>query len=75
MTGTDPDPDAADVATGVFAGPITGLKYQTPTRTGITNERGEFQYRKGESVTFLRAPIWSPCRFRSTSFDFSTTGR
>jgi len=53
MTGTDQDPDAAAVATGVFAGPITGLKYQTPTGTDITNERGEFRYRKGESVTFL----------------------
>ena len=40
-------------ATGVFAGPIAGLKYQTPTRTGFTNTRGEFTYAPGEAVTFL----------------------
>jgi uncharacterized protein len=39
--------------TGVFAGPVTGLKYQTPTMSGLTNERGEFHYRAGEAVTFL----------------------
>ncbi|MDL4818614.1 CocE/NonD family hydrolase [Actinomadura opuntiae] len=44
---------AAGIATGVFAGPIAGLRYQTPTLTGITNERGEFHYRKGEAVSFL----------------------
>jgi predicted acyl esterase len=53
VTATNPAAAAADTATGVFAGPISGLRYQTPTTTGITNERGEFQYRKGESVTFL----------------------
>ena len=42
-----------DVATGVFAGPIRGLKFQTPTLAGVTNDRGEFQYRKGETATFL----------------------
>ena len=42
-----------DVSTGVFAGPISGLKYETPTLSGITNERGEFQYRAGEAVAFL----------------------
>ena len=45
--------DTADVATGVFAGPICGLKYQTPTMTGLTNARGEFRYRTTEAVTFL----------------------
>ena len=39
--------------TGVFAGPVIGLKYQTPTTEGFTNERGEFRYRPGEAVTFL----------------------
>jgi len=42
-----------DVQTGVFAGPIAGLKYQTPTRTSVTNARGEFLYANGEAVTFL----------------------
>ena len=45
--------DTTDVATGMFAGPICGLKYQTPTMTGVTNARGEFQYRETEAVTFL----------------------
>ncbi len=40
-------------ATGVFAGPVSGLRYQTPTQAGLTNERGEFRYQDGESVTFL----------------------
>jgi hypothetical protein len=40
------------MAVGVFAGPIAGLKFQTPTKTGFTNERGEFQYEQGEAVTF-----------------------
>jgi uncharacterized protein len=38
---------------GVIAGPVIGLKYQTPTKAGLTNERGEFSYRPGEAVTFL----------------------
>ena len=38
--------------TGVFAGPVAGLKYQTPTLSGFTNKRGEFYYRSGEAVTF-----------------------
>jgi predicted acyl esterase len=39
--------------TGVLAGPIAGLKYETPTHSGLTNERGEFQYENGERITFL----------------------
>jgi len=39
--------------TGVMAGPIAGLKYETPTHSGLTNERGEFQYEDGERVAFL----------------------
>ncbi|GGF30724.1 CocE/NonD family hydrolase [Subtercola lobariae] len=41
-----------EVLTGVFAGPIIGLKYDTPTESGLTNERGAYRYRKGEAVTF-----------------------
>ena len=40
-------------AVGVFAGPIAGLKYQTPTRSGVTGPSGQFGYAKGEAVTFL----------------------
>ena len=39
--------------TGVFSGPVAGLKYQTPTLSGMTNEKGEFQYRQGERIAFL----------------------
>ena len=39
--------------TGVFAGPVAGLKYQTPTCSGLTNEKGEFSYHEGERVAFL----------------------
>jgi len=39
--------------TGVFAGPVRGLKYETPTTAGVTNDSGEFHYRAGEAVTFL----------------------
>ena len=44
---------SSNAATGVFAGPICGLRYQTPTRSGVTNERGEFRYAAGEAVTFI----------------------
>ncbi len=39
--------------TGIFAGPVAGLKYQTPSCSGITNEIGAFDYRAGERVAFL----------------------
>ena len=39
--------------TGVFAGPVAGLQYRTPSCHGLTNERGEFHYREGERVAFL----------------------
>jgi uncharacterized protein len=38
---------------GVFYdSPVQGLDYQTQTLTGLTNEKGEFKYREGETVTF-----------------------
>ncbi len=46
-------PNRTEVVTGVMAGPICGLKYQTPTGSGLTDERGGFAYRDGETVTFL----------------------
>ena len=46
-------PLKAEVLRGVFTGPVSGLRYQTPTMEGVTNERGEFHYRPGEAVTFL----------------------
>ncbi len=41
------------VLTGIFSGPICGLKYASPSRSGFTNERGEFEYGAGEGVTFF----------------------
>jgi hypothetical protein len=52
MSKSSPTPDQ-QLLTGVFAGPVIGLKYQTPTTSGVTNKRGEFHYRAGEAVTFL----------------------
>ena len=53
MTAKLPDSPSGDMLTGVFAGPVIGLKYQTPSTSGLTDERGEFHYRSGEAVTFL----------------------
>lgn len=42
-----------NVKTGVFCiSPVSGLDYETPSQRGRTNERGEFLYREGETVTF-----------------------
>ena len=49
---TGQGPDSGSL-TGVFAGPIAGLRYQTPTMAGVTNQQGEFRYRPGETVAFL----------------------
>lgn len=37
---------------GVFVGPVEGLSYSTPSTSGVTTAQGEFQYKKGETVTF-----------------------
>ncbi len=39
--------------TGFFSGPISGLRYQTPTCTGVTGPNGEFQFEDGERIAFL----------------------
>lgn len=47
------DDDGAKQKTGVFIeGPVKGLRFATTSGSGVTNERGEFTYRDGESVTF-----------------------
>ena len=43
---------SGDVFCGAFAGPIRGLRYRTPTKSGHTGEGGEFEYRADEAVTF-----------------------
>ncbi|WGZ93241.1 MAG: hypothetical protein QJT81_15680 [Candidatus Thiothrix putei] len=41
------------VKTGVFIdAPVKGLAYKTPTQSGVTNEKGEFKFIAGETVTF-----------------------
>ncbi|MCG8914484.1 CocE/NonD family hydrolase [Actinokineospora sp. PR83] len=39
--------------TGVLAGPIAGLRYETRGHRGLTNDRGEFRYEDGDRVAFL----------------------
>jgi len=39
--------------TGIFAGPVVGLRYRTPTCSGLTDARGAFSYREGERVAFF----------------------
>jgi len=39
--------------TGTFVdSPVEGLKYETATLSGYTNDQGEFNYKTNESVTF-----------------------
>jgi uncharacterized protein len=45
--------DGHGAATGFIAGPIAGLRYETPSGSVVTDERGAFSYLEGESVTFL----------------------
>ena len=45
--------DKGEVLKGVFYdSPVEGLEYQTQTLSGITDAKGEFQYRQKETVTF-----------------------
>lgn len=37
---------------GTFAGPVAGLRYETPTCSGVTDSAGTFEYRDGEVVAF-----------------------
>ena len=53
MTATAAMPSGDARLTGVFAGPVEGFRYETPTMRGQTDRHGEFSYRAGEAVTFL----------------------
>lgn len=37
---------------GRFAGPVAGLRFETPTCSGVTGQDGAFEYRDGEVVAF-----------------------
>lgn len=42
-----------DTQTGTFVdAPVQGLKYETATQSGYTDENGNFKYKTGETVTF-----------------------
>ena len=50
-----------EVQTGVLVDSfIAGIRYTTPTHSGITNEQGEFSYLAGEMVTFSIGDITFP---------------
>ncbi|MCM8569332.1 hypothetical protein NE848_08070 [Gramella jeungdoensis] len=47
-----------EVSVGVFIdSPVEGLYYETPSRSGFTNSAGEFEYLKGEKVSFYVGDI------------------
>ena len=51
--GGSSSPGSSTAQTGVLLdSPVEGIAYSTPTHTGTTNARGEFQYEPGESVNF-----------------------
>ena len=53
MTNKPPAPREGEILKGVFYdSPVQGLEFETQTLSGITNEKGEFEYRTGETVTF-----------------------
>ena len=51
--GNDTKATTPSTLTGTFVdSPVKGLRYETPTQSGLTNELGEFIYLEGEAVTF-----------------------
>lgn len=46
-------PASSQQLTGQFVdSPVQGLRYETPSKSGVTNANGEFNYVNGEEVTF-----------------------
>ena len=44
---------ASSVLSGIFVdSPVAGLRFETPTQSGLTNSDGEFNYLQGEIVNF-----------------------
>ena len=58
----DDDPTPPDEPQGALQGifidsPVSGLKYETETHSGMTDENGKFDYEEGETVTFFVGDI------------------
>ena len=52
-TTVNSDAETKPELTGAFIDSrVAGLRYETPTRSGVTNSQGEFKYLRGESVSF-----------------------
>lgn len=48
-----PEPEPEPTLTGIIVnGVVGGLRFETPTQSGLTNDSGEFVYLEGETVTF-----------------------
>ena len=43
---------------GQFTGPVSGLHYETDSFSGVTNRKGEFRFRCGESIRFYVGDIF-----------------
>lgn len=55
---TNDGADNSAVKMGSFKGmPISGLRYSTATKNGLTNTKGQFQYQAGEAISFSFAGI------------------
>lgn len=50
-------PDWGPLTSGVLEGPVTGLRYETGSESGITDESGTFSYRVGQRVRFYVGDI------------------
>ncbi|HEY6124762.1 MAG TPA: hypothetical protein VIV63_08930, partial [Steroidobacteraceae bacterium] len=51
-SGGDEDQTADELSGEFQAGGVSGLRYVTPTRSGVTDGAGTFKYLAGETVTF-----------------------
>ena len=54
---TVPGPSWGPLTSGVLEGPVTGLRYETGSESGITDESGTFSYRVGQRVRFYVGDI------------------
>ncbi len=79
VQGNPPPPETGRLVNS----PVDGVDYETPSRSGITNGQGEFQYLPSESVTFSiggiqlgsapGAPIITPVELTGSSDDDGPT--